>query len=84
MVKNVPKVITEVVTEIVKPLIDVSKLTHSALSTCKMGDGWYVVEVRFNPESKELGQPAFTKAGLERSESIELFKKMAVNLNIVG
>lgn len=59
-------------------------LTHSTLGTVKKDDGWYVTEVRFNPSSDEVSKPIYTKAGLERGSAIELFKKMAVTLNIVG
>lgn len=61
-----------------------AKLTHSTLGTVKRSDGWYVVEVRYNPETQESGDLKYTKAGLERASAIELFKKMSVNLNLVG
>ena len=59
-------------------------LTHSALSTVKLEDGWYVAEVRFNPQNNKSGNVIFTKAGTTREEAIDRFKLMAVNLNTVG
>lgn len=58
--------------------------TSSALTTVKKNDGWYVAEIRFNPETEEISKPVYFKAGLERASAIELFKKMSVTLNIVG
>ena len=66
------------------PVETVKPLTHSSLGIHKGSDGWYVVEVRFNPETKEAGDLTFTKSGLERETATELFRTMSVNLNIVG
>jgi hypothetical protein len=82
--------------EIMKPPVSTSKpvetlvkvnvlnLTHSTLGTVKKDDGWYVTELRYNPDTSEIGTPNYIKAGLERGSAIELFKKMSVTLNIVG
>lgn len=61
-----------------------SVMTHFGIGTYKGADGWYVFEVRLNPETKQVGEVTLTKSGIERETAIELFRKMAVTLNIVG
>lgn len=66
-----------------KPKATQGALTHVAVGTYFDKGGWYTVTVKYSPISHEASVDKVTAVGPEKAESIEKFKILAVENNLV-
>jgi len=57
--------------------------TNKALSTCRIGNDWFLVEIEYNPETKEVGPIKMEPVGTFSGAAMERFKIEAITRKVI-